>query len=323
MYVELEAVLPVSGGSTERPTAARRVRSVGVVIERIQPYLYLLPAFVCIGLWIYWPLAGTLRLSFFQWNLIPTTPKVPVGWENYRNVMTLPEMGEALRNTLIYIGGLVPFSVLLPLAIAILVADIGGRPRSIYRVIIFLPVLVAPVVVAIVWRWMLHPTQGIVNVTMQALFDTKPVNFLRADGVAIWTIVGITGWKHLGFSVLLFSASLTNISKDYTEAAALDGAGRWRIIRDITLPLLSPTIMFTLLLTVLLSAQWTFPLINVLTQGGPLDATTNVYYLLWEFGFRNFNIGFSSAAAVVFFIAFGLLAFICTRLIDRFSFYDN
>jgi multiple sugar transport system permease protein len=94
-------------------------------------------------------------------------------------------------------------------------------------------------------------------------------------------------------------------------------------VRYITLPLLSPTIMFMLLLTVLLSAQWAFPLINVLTQGGPLDNTTNIYYLLWEFGFRNFNVGISSASAVLFFIGFGILALLCTRLIDRFSFYDS
>jgi len=323
MYVEIDSAFPIPAARDRAATApAKRTVTLGRMVTRIQPYLYLLPAFLIIGVWIYWPLLGTLQLSFYQWNLIPTTPRVPVGWENYERVLTLPEMGQALKNTAIYTGGLALFSVILPLAVALLVADITGGMRSAYRVIIFAPVLMAPVVVAIIWRWMLHPTQGILNVFLGDALGIGPFNFLRSQELAIWTIVLITGWKLLGFSVLLFSAGLANISRDYIDAASVDGAGRWRIIRDITLPLLSPTIMFTLLLTVLLAAQWTFPLINVLTQGGPLDSTTNIYYLLWEFGFRNFNVGFSSAAAVLFFVAFGALALICIRVIDRYSFYD-
>src|SRR5262249_53754460 len=154
-------------------------------------------------------------------------------------------------------------------------SDLHGRTRSIYRSIIFLPVLMAPVVVGVIWRWLLHPTQGLSNEVL-GVFGLGPYNYFRNADTAIWVIIFITGWKHLGFSVLLFSAGLTNISRDYIEAASMDGATRWQTIRYITLPLLSPTIMFTLLLTILLSAQWTFPLINVLTQGGPLGSTTNV-----------------------------------------------
>jgi multiple sugar transport system permease protein len=122
--------------------------------------------------------------------------------------------------------------------------------------------------------------------------------------------------------VLIFSAGLTNINREYVEAAQLDGATGWQIARYITLPLLSPTVLFMLLLTVIHSAQWTFPLINVLTGGGPVNATTNVYFLLWEFGFHNFNVGFTSAAAVLFFAAFGVVAWTFTWLADRYSFYD-
>jgi multiple sugar transport system permease protein len=321
MYVEVEAAAGVSRFEVPSLPVAR-AWNLRRTLSALQPYLYLLPALLSIGLWIYRPLVETLRLSFFQWNLIPTTPRVAVGWDNYHQVLTLPEMGQALRNTLWYVAGMIPFSILLPLAIALLIADLSGRSRGYYRAIIFLPVLMAPVVVAIVWQWILHPTQGVLNEYLGQGLHAGPVNFLRSGRAALLTIIGITGWKQIGFSVLLFSAGITNISRDYIDAASVDGASRLQIVRDITLPLLSPTIMFMLLLTVLLSAQWTFPLINVLTQGGPLGATTNVYYLLWEFGFRNFNVGFSSAAAVIFFVGFGLLALLCTRVIDRFSFYD-
>jgi multiple sugar transport system permease protein len=194
--------------------------------------------------------------------------------------------------------------------------------RGIYRAIIFAPMLVAPVVVSVVWRWMLHPLHGVLTQAIADLSGADPINWLRSPDLAIWTIVLIAGWKLLGFSVLLFSAGLTNVSQDYLDAAGVDGASRWQLARFITLPLLTPTITFVVLLTVLLSGQWTFPMISVLTQGGPVGTTTSIYYLLWEFGFRSFNVGFSSAAAVLFFSAFGLLAWLFTRLMDRFSFYD-
>jgi multiple sugar transport system permease protein len=145
----------------------------------------------------------------------------------------------------------------------------------------------------------------------------------RDATLAIWTIVFITAWKVIGFSVLIFSAGLTGVSSEYLDAASVDGASKLQTIRHITVPLLSPTIMFMVLLTVLFSAQWAFPMINVLTQGGPRDATTNIYYLLWQFGFRTFNIGVGTAAALLFLAGFGVLAFLFTRLQERFSFHDS
>jgi multiple sugar transport system permease protein len=290
-------------------------------VRGVEPYLYLLPALSLTILWTYWPVVGTVQLAFYQWNLLPTTPRIWVGLENFEQLFRLPELGQAVGNTLIYIVGLVPFSVVFPIGIAIVLNEISGRTRTLYRAILFLPVLMAPVVVAIIWRWIMNPTHGILNAGLEVI-GLEPINWFQNPAVAIWAIVLITGWKMLGFSVLIFSAGLTNIGRDYFEAAEIDGASRWQASWYVALPLLSPTIMFMLLLTVLLSAQWTFPIINALTQGGPRGGTTNAYFLLWEFGFRNFNIGISSAAAILFFAGFGGLALIVIRLIDRFSFYD-
>lgn len=308
-------ILVVEGDITAAPPQRR-------FLAAAQPYLYLTPAIVGVVVWIYWPIAQTAQLSFFEWNLLPTTPKVAVGLDNYRDVVQLPQMRTALWNTAKYTLGLLPFSVVVPLAVAVLLADLAGRMRGVYRALVFLPVLMAPVVVGVVWRWMLHPTNGIVNAGLERLGINGP-NWFRDENLALWTITGITGWKLIGFSTLIFAAGVAGLDADAHDAARIDGATRWQTIRHVTIPLLSPTIMFMVLLTVLLSAQWTFPLINVLTEGGPLDSTTNVYYLLWRFGFRNFDVGFSSAAAVLFFVAFGALALVCVRLIDRFSFYDS
>jgi multiple sugar transport system permease protein len=146
--------------------------------------------------------------------------------------------------------------------------------------------------------------------------------FRDAD-LAIWAVIVIVGWQMLGFGVLVVAAGFAGISPEYGQAASLDGAGTGTITRRITLPLLSPTIVFLALMTILLAAQWTYPIIDLLTQGGPTNSTTNIYYLLYQFGFQNFDAGISAAAGVIFFAGFGVIAFIFLELQDRLSFYDN
>jgi multiple sugar transport system permease protein len=290
---------------------------------KLAPYLYLLPALLTIVVWIYIPVAQTLELSFYEWNLLPSTPKIFVGWQNYARLLELPEVRRALSNTVIYIFGLIPLAVLLPLAVAVLTESIQGRARNLYRALVFVPMIMAPVVVAIIWRWLLSPVQGVINVGLLGLFRLEPVNFLRDETWAIWTIVFITGWKLVGFSTLIFSAAIAGVDRSYLEAARLDGANEWQITRRITLPLISATILFVTMLTVLLGAQWSFAYINVLTQGGPRNATTNIYHLLYEYGFGSFAIGWSSAAAMLLFVGFGLLAFVGLRLTNRYAVYDT
>jgi multiple sugar transport system permease protein len=293
-------------------------------LRRVQPLLYLLPALIAVGIWVYRPLVQTFVLSFYEWNLLPTSPQTFVGLQNYSRIFQLPDMTQALSNTAIYIVGLWPLAVVLPALIAIATDELGKRAREIYRVLIFAPMMMAPVVVAAVWRWILHPTNGIVNNTLNGLVnDFERIRFFTDGSIAIWVIIFITGWKLTGFSTLIFSAALTNINRDIYEASAIDGATRWQNLRFITIPLLSPTILFMTMLSILFASAWSFTYINVLTDGGPSGATTNIYYLLWVYGFRSFAIGWSSAAAMVIFVVFGIVAFLLIRLSNRLAFYDN
>lgn len=316
MYVETPAAAPTLGRvQAVRPSLARRAWSA------LPPYLYLLPALGFLALWTYRPLVEAVNLSFFDWNLLSTSPMRPVGLDNYGRVFQAPELRQAAGNTLIYILGLLPFSVLVPVAVALLTRRIGGWSRTFYRSIIFLPMLVTPVATATLWRWLLDPTGLLDQITSRLGLGTH--NWLRESSTALPAMIGITAWQILGFSVLVVSAGLAGINPDYADAAALDGASPWQVTRRITLPLLSPTVLFMVLMTVLLSAQWTFPLIDVLTQGGPTGNTTNVYYLLWQYGFRTYNAGLSAAAGLLFFLVFGLIAVGLVWLSDRLSFHDN
>ncbi|MBY8861194.1 sugar ABC transporter permease [Nocardia sp. CA2R105] len=286
------------------------------------PYLYLIPALAGLVVWVYSPLVQTIELSFYDWNLVPTTPARPAGWSNYVEAFNLPQLGRATVNTVVYLLALLPFTIVIPVVVVLLSQRVHGRARAFYRTAIFAPYLIAPVVTAIVWRWLLDPNGGLVNQIL-GLFGIAPISFLRDPKWAMWSIVVIVGWQLLGFAVLVVSAGLSGISDDYAAAARTDGATERQITRRITLPLLSPTLLFMATLTVLAAAQLMFPMIQTLTQGGPGDSTTNLYYLLYDTAFGSFDVGLASAASVLFFLGFGLIAWGAVWLMDRWSFHDD
>ena len=291
-------------------------------LSMAEPWLYLAPAIAVLVVWTYIPLLQAFELSFYQWNMLPRSQPRYVGLDNYINLLTLPDMRRAVVNTLLYTVGLLPLSVGVPLVVALLTAGLKGPMRNIYRSLIFVPMIVAPIVAAIVWRWLLNEDHGLVNAWLQGL-DLDAVGFLRDPKVALWTLVWITGWKLIGFSTLLFAAADSAISPSYIEAARMDGASRWQIVRDIRVPLLSPTILLLTMMTILFGAQWSFVYINALTGGGPLGSTTNVYYLMWEYGFMTMSAGWSTAAGILVFSVFGLVALACLALMKRFAVYDE
>jgi multiple sugar transport system permease protein len=318
MFVEVAP--PAAIAALDLPHARRSMLRRAAAVA--PPYLYLLPALAGLLLWVYLPLAQTFRLSFYEWDLLPTTPKIGVGLHKYDQALSTPGVGQAAVNTLIYVAALIPFAIVIPLGIALMTRSLGERSRNLYRGLIFLPFLLAPVATAIVWRWLLAADGGPVNRAIEALGGSS-VNWLREATPALISIIVMTGWKLIGYCTLMFSAGLASINSEYAAAASVDGASRSQITRWITLPLLSPTLMLLTLMTLLLSAQWTFPLIDTLTQGGPANATTNLYYLLYDYAFSTFDVGLSSAAGVLFFLLFAVLAFFGVRLMDRYSFHDD
>ncbi|WP_254878358.1 carbohydrate ABC transporter permease [Streptomyces sp. NA04227] len=295
-----------------RPARWRRV------CRAAPPYLYLAPALTMLVVWTYQPLAQTVELSFHSWNLLPTSPMREVGTANYERLLTTPDMGASVWRTVLVILGLLPFTVVVPVVVALLSRRVKGRAGAAYRAMVFAPMLVAPVAGAAVWQWLLDPGSGAVN----SVLGTR-INWLHESGPAQLAIIVITGWHIVGFAVLVVSAGLTGINPEYAAAAQVDGASRWQILRWITLPMLSPTVMFLVLMTVLLSAQWTFPLIDTLTQGGPAESTTTVYYLLWDYGFHSYDAGLGAAAGVLFFLGFVLVAAVLVWLSDRLSHSDD
>lgn len=306
--------------ATSMPVATPRLPRI--TLRAFEPWLYLAPALAVLIVWTYVPLLEAFELSFYQWNMLPRSQPRYVGFDNYLNLLNLPDMQQAVINTVLYTVGLLPLSVGVPLVVALLTAQLTGPARNLYRGLIFVPMIVAPIVAAIVWRWLLNEDHGLANQWLRSFgFDT--IGFLRDPDVALWTLVWITGWKLIGFSTLLFAAADSAINPSYIEAARMDGATSWQIVRDIRVPLLSPTILLLSLMTVLFGAQWSFVYINALTGGGPLRSTTNVYYLMWEYGFKTMSAGWSTAAGMLVFLVFGLVALVCLALMKKLAVYDD
>jgi multiple sugar transport system permease protein len=309
----------------EQPSKTKsKLKGLGAIFKALNPLWFLLPALLILVFWIYYPFIKTIYYSFTQWNLMPDTSPVAVGINNYKLLLSLSDFRKALLNTLWYIIGMVPFSVIIPLILAIVTENLSNRAKNIYRALFFIPMIMPPVTVSTIWQWLFHPTNGLINHVLinLGIIDTG-INFLNDEKTALLSIIVIAGWKMIGFSTLMFSAALTGIDKSYYEAAELDGSSKLRQTVTITLPLISPTVLFMMMLSILFTAQWTFAYINVLTQGGPGGATTNIYYLIYTYGMKSFNVGMSSAAAITFFILFGIISLIVTRINNRLEFYDN
>lgn len=289
-----------------------------------KPWLFLLPALALIAFWLYRPLAETVYYAFHSWGMVPGTVPRFVGISNFTKLLTSKDFFTSIGNTVFYIVGLLPFSVIIPLFLASATNDLPSKAKNFYRALFFIPMIMAPVATATIWRWLLNPSSGLINQLIVGLgiSDTN-ISFFLTEGVARMTILLITGWKMIGFSTLMFSAALTGINRDYFEAARLDGASKLRQFTTITLPLISPTVIFMMMMSILFASQWTFAYIDLLTQGGPYGTTTNIYYEMYKYGFSSLNVGMSSASAVIFFIIFGIIALLLNRLSARFVFYDN
>lgn len=217
---------------------------------------------------------------------------------------------------MLYVVGLVPLTVLAPMGLAILLWKHPNRLTGLYRAVVFLPIVMAPVAVGIIWRWLLDPNAGLVNGLSEAV-GLPRVDWLGSPSTALWAVVFITAWKVFSISFILITSGLTVIDPATVETARLDGAREWDVTTRVILPQLTPTIVVVTLLSVIFAGQWSFAMVNLLTQGGPVGATDNVFYYLYRYGFRFFNTGLASATAVIVLVVFGVVSYLQFRMGER------
>jgi multiple sugar transport system permease protein len=267
--------------------------------------VYLGPLLTALLIWVYAPLAFTVVLSLLHWNLI--SPQVSWrGMANYTALFAQSEFVQAAVNTLWYALLVLPFATIVPCALAIALWKRPGRRSEVYRVLLFLPVVLAPVANALAWQFILDPLQGAAN-HLVGLIGIGPQDWLGNSATALPTIVIVTAGKIVALNVLLFGAALAPLDRRMVEAAQLDGARSWEITRWVILPQLWRTIALLAMLSLVVVWPWLFTNIAVLTQGGPNGVTNNVYYQLYTYAFTFYDEGTASAAAVVITAGLGVL----------------
>ncbi|MEU4288483.1 sugar ABC transporter permease [Kribbella sp. NPDC026596] len=277
-------------------TAARR-RARG---ESATGWAFVSPAvLIILGLSVV-PVVWSLLLSFQVNDLV--SPSEWVGLANYKALMKDPAFGAAVEHTLIYTVLYVPLSVVAGLSIAIAldrkIAFIG-----LYRTLVFVPFVVSAAAQGVLFSFVLDPEFGVANSVLHKL-GLPAQGFFSDPGQALYLLVAISLWSGTGFCVIVYLAGLQGVSSDLVEAARIDGAGRWGVLRHVTLPALTPVTIFLLLFQTINALQ-VFDLVFVTTKGGPLGSTTVIVYFIWEKAFKTFTAGYSAAAAYT--LAVGLL----------------
>lgn len=241
--------------------------------------------------------SASFVLSFFDWDLI-TTPHF-VGFHNYIELMNDPLFRKVLFNTLYFTALTVPLSALVGLIIALgLNQKIKGV--AIYRTVYFMPAVTSLVAVSLLWQWIFDGNYGLLNNILSILGVSHPPQWLSSTEWAMPALIIMSVWTNSGMTMVLFLAGLQNISQHLYEAAAIDGASKFKKFLYITLPVLTPTTFFVLVITTINSFQ-VFTQALIMTKGGPADATNTIVYFIYQNGFEYFKMGYASAAAWVLF----------------------
>jgi len=248
------------------------------------------------------PMVASFGLSFVQWDLL--TPAKWYGLGNYRDLIADPTFRKVLWNTIYYTIGSVPIGIVISFLLALALNQKIPFVKA-YRAIYFLPVITSMVAVGIVWTWLYNPEFGLFNYLL-GLIGIQGPTWLSSVTWAMPAVIIVSIWKNLGFNMVLFLAGLQGIPDVYYEAAEIDGASWLQQMWYVTIPLISPTTLFVVIMSVIGSFQ-AFDLIYVMTRGGPARSTSVLVHYLYQCAFEYFKMGYASAMAyVLFFLVFGV-----------------
>ena len=277
--------------------------------KKYTPYLFLLPALAILIVFFFIPFFQTFGLSFFDYSSSIYNPTFN-GVDNYVKLFKEPIFYKVMFNTFMYLVIAVPFLVTFPLFLAILINQ-KIRGVTLYKILLYLPVIVSIVVAAIAFKW-LYAGQGILNYIL-TLFHIQPIGWLVDTKWALFSVAVVTIWKGIGYYMMIYLASLMSVPQDLYEACDIDGANFLTKHLTVTIPHIMPTIALVSTISTI-SAMKVFAEIYVMTKGGPLNSTKTIVYYIYERAFENLDLGYASALAVVLLVvvmAFSLINILC------------
>lgn len=282
--------------------------------ERFAGWIFILPALIGTLIFILIPVICSFGLSFAKWDLL--NPIKFVGFDNYKEIFSDAFFYKILWNTVVFALSTSILGVIIPLVLAcILNSKIRGA--EFYKTAYFLPFITPMVVIGVVWEWIFDPNIGFLNHILHL-----HINWLYDTHYAMAALIIVSVWKLIGYNMLIFLTGLSGISQSLFEAAKIDGANYFQIFKNVTVPMLSPTIFFVVIITAISSFQ-VFDLIYLMTQGGPFDSTNVLVYAIYKNAFEYFNAGKASAIAYVLFMIILVLTLIQWNLRKKIVYNEN
>lgn len=264
------------------------------------------------------PLLVAFYMSLTDWPLLGDANFI--GFDNYRNIVSDAQFWKVLGNTFYFAAGLVPLNIVIALSLALMLAK-NKRWMGLFRTAIFVPVITSLIVWSIVWKYMLATDSGFINQILQLFGVTGPAWLYNPD-LAMPAVIVTSVLKNVGLNMVLFIAALQQVPTHLYEAAKIDGAGRTSMFFNVTLPMITPTVFLTVMMTIIGSLK-VFGQIYVMTQGGPGSSTKVLVYYIWEKAFKLYEFGYASSLAFVLFFITLIFTFIQWQLRKRWVFHEN
>lgn len=286
-----------------------------------RPCLLLAPAAVIFLLFAYWPLLQNVWLSFHTWNMVSPVIKF-AGLQNYLALFAGDELAKVLTNTLLYIAVLLTLNFLLPYLFAFVMTHCIRSCSFFYRSALFIPSTVSLAVASILFLWFFNPLAGPLSLILSG-FGLESPRWFKEDGLVIIAIGIVIGWKVFGYNLIILLAAMNEVPRELIESARLDNASPWQIFRRIVLPLTSPTALYVFVITIVFGLQYVLVPVNMLTQGGPDQGSTNLVYIIYQYGFVFFQTGRAAALSVLTMALYAAFLLVKSKYLDQKVHYEN
>lgn len=285
------------------------------------PFLLLIPSIIIFAVFTFGPLFYTVYLSFFDWNMISTNKEF-VGFKNYLDVLSDPNIVKIVGNTFLYIILLLIMNGAIPYLFAFVIDIILKKWNGLYKGAFFLPAFISLVVGSILFMWILNPVSGPLAVIF-GWFGWKIPIWSKEEGWVIFVLSLITSWKVFGYNFIVLFASVNGISREVIESARLDNVPLWKTFFQIVLPMSSATGIYIFIITIVQGLQYVFTPIKVITQGGPDYMSSNLVYHAYHEAFVLYRTGQSAALSILTMAIFLILLLLEFKFVERRIYYEN
>lgn len=286
-----------------------------------QAFLFLLPSVFFFAVFSYWPLLQNLYLSFFSWNMVSPNMKF-VGLDNYVSVLGSEELIKILVNTVVFVGIMLVLNFVLPYLFSFVLGHLIERGKGFYRSALFMPATLSLAVASILFLWIYNPLAGPLSIVL-SWFDVESPRWFKENWLVIFAICTIIGWKVFGYNLIVMLAAMLAVPKEMIEAAKLENASNWQIFKQIIVPMTSSTAIYVFTITVVFGLQYVLVPVNMLTQGGPDQGSSNLVYIIYQYAFVFFQTGKSAAFAIITMICYIAFLLFRTKYLEKKVYYEN